>query len=118
MKPETRRRKARVPFSSPVFVEEVEGSSESGPLRTGGCPVTVEGLDLSEEGMGLRVPRRVLPGSLVKVSFRMVLDRELSTVARVVWSDGRRAGLRFLMLDPPLRKAVCFYVQSRRRRLT
>lgn len=106
------RRYPRVAFNGLVRLFPLE---EQGKPAVFSREHTATALDVSEQGIGVRVDRALEVGASWKVCFRMTADQEAAAVAKVAWSSGLRAGLSFSMVDPYVRKALRFYVETLRR---
>jgi hypothetical protein len=70
-------------------------------------PVSGETIDISETGAGLKISTRSLqPQSLLKLIFESEEGDDFEVYAKIIWSERSRCGVRFVLSDQAVLKAV------------
>ena len=70
-------------------------------------PVAGKAVDISVTGAGLKISTRGLePQSLLKLIFETPEGDDFEVYAKIIWSERTRCGVRFVMSDQAVLKAV------------
>jgi hypothetical protein len=91
-----------------VEIQSVSTSESGNVFEVKHERVHLNSCDLSERGMGLRLPFSGKVGSVLKISCRVGPDPKdiVEVFARVMWSKGKKCGVHFLMLENEAREIL------------
>jgi hypothetical protein len=100
-----KRRHLRVEFNEAVRVQPVLPSGADRVLEVQEATFHARALDLSEGGLRLEMGEAPRPDFLLKLGFE-IADHPLEVYGRIVWTEGNRCGVRFMISDPVIQAGV------------
>lgn len=68
--------------------------------------VEFRALDISEGGLRLETDQELDPRSLLKLSFEVAKDRPVEVFGKIMWSQERHHGIRFMLADQEMKKGI------------
>ena len=85
----------RFEFAEIVQLHDVHYSHPEGYRPNGGSPLNLQGINIGKDGICLRTDYFFIPNHLFQLDFKL-RNKDIHTVARVVWSEKSSCGLEFL----------------------
>ena len=102
-----KRRHHRQEAHKPVRVLPIVPSKSGNVFEVLDRPVEGRTIDISETGAGLKISTRGLqPQSLLKLFFETPEGDAFEVYAKIIWSERTRCGVRFVLSDQAVLKAV------------
>lgn len=102
-----KRRHGRQEALKPVRVLPIVPSKSGNVFEVLDRPVEGQTIDISETGAGLKISTRGLqPQSLLKLFFETPDGDSFEVYAKIIWSERTRCGVRFVLSDQAVLKAV------------
>jgi hypothetical protein len=91
----------------PIRVLPIVPSKSGNVFEVLDRPVEGQTIDISETGAGLKISTRGLqPQSLLKLFFETPDGDAFEVYAKIIWSERTRCGVRFVLSDQAVLKAV------------
>ena len=102
-----KRRHNRHETTKPVRVFPVLPSKSGYTYEVQNHHLAAQTIDISEGGAGLEISTRSLnPQSILKLNFETPSGESIEVYAKIIWSEKSRCGVRFIMSDRAVLKAV------------
>jgi hypothetical protein len=105
------RKSPRVDFTEGVLAHPVTPSKSGNIFEVNAQAHSFQAVDISREGIRLNAGRPLPPQSILKLNFELLKRKPLDVFARVVWSRGDQAGLKFIVLDENAQKHIHSYTR-------
>jgi c-di-GMP-binding flagellar brake protein YcgR len=102
-----KRRHIRLEAIQSIQVFPVLPSKSGNIYEVQNKPLPASTIDISEGGVGLQISSKNLePQAILKLSFETPAEGEVEVYSKIMWSDKTRCGVRFIMADQAILKAV------------
>jgi len=101
-----KRRFKRFEYREEVLVFPVHPTSAGSFFEVDLTSFSVHSLDISEGGIRLEWRDDLNPDLLLKLRLRLPQDLTVEIYGKVAWSEGGKAGIRFMVPDETLRHGV------------
>jgi len=108
-----RRQSPRVPFKGQVSLQKIVESQSGNVFEVQGALELAQTLDLSENGMRLKVEGNDPVGKLLKLNIPLPKDHSLDIFTKVAWQANGTCGLQFVAVGPQVRKWVRSITQGK-----
>jgi len=108
-----RRHSPRVPCQAPVTLQKVVESKSGNVFEVQGQPESAQIVNLSEEGLRLRLPSQEPVGKLLKLNIPVRDEEILDVFTKVAWQADGTCGLQFVAMGPQVRKWVKGFLQGK-----
>src|SRR5579859_1332406 len=101
-----KRQHPRFDFQQPVKVYPVLPSKSGNIYEVQSRPVEFQAYNISEEGLALEADRDMDGEIILKMNFEVEKDQPLIVYGKIVWSQEKHLGVRFLMVDSDMRRSI------------
>ena len=101
-----KRQHPRFDFRETVKVFPVVPSKSGHIYEVQNKSVEFEACDISEGGLGLKAGHEFDGEIVLKMNFEVEKNQPVVVFGKVVWSEEKHLGVRFLMIDPEMRKSI------------
>ena len=62
--------------------------------------------NISEGGLSLVTPKSFSENSIVKLNFQVEKNQSVEVYGKIMWSEKKQCGIRFMLADPHLRQGI------------
>mgnify|MGYP003575468201 CR=1 FL=1 len=107
-----RRHSPRIPCQAPVTLQKVIESRSGNVFEVQGQPESAQIVNLSEEGLQLKLPSGGSLGKILKLNIP-VREEVLDVFTKVAWQGDGTCGLQFVAMGPQVRKWVKGLIQGK-----
>jgi hypothetical protein len=101
-----KRQHNRFEFKKPVQVFPVVPSVSGNIFEVHSQSTEMLSHNISEGGLRLETPGRIQKESLLKMNFEMSKDQSVEVYGKVMWTQDKQFGVRFILPDPELRQGL------------
>ncbi|HUO58408.1 MAG TPA: PilZ domain-containing protein [bacterium] len=101
-----KRKHNRFEFQKPVRVFPVLPSKSGNIYEVQTESFEVQARDISEGGLRLQSQQELNPQFLVKLNFEISKDQPVEVFGKIMWSQERHHGIRFMLVDQEMRKGI------------
>jgi len=111
--PVEKRKHHRFEFQQTVQVFPVLPSKSGNIYEVQKDPIEIQAKDISEGGVRIHAYHDLDPDSILKLNFEIAKDRPVEVFGKIIWSQERHHGVRFLLADQETRKGIKSLAQKR-----
>lgn len=107
-----KRQSHRVSYTSDVNAFDVVPSKSGFIFEVASEPHTFPAMDVSCGGIRLAVSRPLVDQSILKIRMELQKKKPVDVFARVVWTDQKQAGLKFIVVHEEAQRHLAHYTQA------
>jgi hypothetical protein len=96
----------RFDFKKPVQVFPVVPSVSGNIFEVHHQPIEMFSHNISEGGLRLETPGKIQKESLLKMNFEMSKDQPVEVYGKVMWTQDKHFGVRFILPDSELHQGL------------
>jgi len=96
----------RFEFQRSVLVYPVSPSKSGHILEVESQSLKAKVDNISEGGLKLVAPKRFPENSILKLNFKVEKDRSVEVYGKIMWSEKKNCGVRFVLADPQVRQGI------------
>ena len=96
----------RFEFQKPVQVFPVLPSKSGNILEVDNRSLKGKVQNISEGGLRLAAPEGFPANSILKLNFEVEKDRAVEVYGKIMWSEKKTCGVRFVLTDPKIRQGI------------
>jgi len=97
---------SRFDFQKPIQVFPVQPSKSGNILEVENQSLKAKANDISEGGLGLATSKGLKADSILKLNFKVEKNKTVEVYGKIIWSQKRQCGVRFMLTDPSVRKGI------------
>ena len=96
----------RFDFQKPVLIYPVSPSKSGNILEVESRSLEAKAHNISEGGLKLVTPQSFPENSILKLNFKVKKDQTVEVYGKIMWSEQKSCGVRFVLADPEARQGI------------